>query len=108
MNISLKHIAVYQLYLARVTAALCVVTALSVFLYGTFLLMAVSHTASRTQAQHSIAEVSARVSDLEGSYLAATKDITPDRATALGLVAPVQVATLYTQAPTTALSFNGR
>ena len=94
------NIIQYQLYLSRTIAVLAGVCALSVFLYGTFLLMAVAHTAARTTAQKQIATITGHLGDLEMNYLAATKTLTPEHAHELGFVAPasVAVATVYASA----------
>lgn len=71
----------------------CVCT-VSVFLYGIFLLMAVSHTAARTTAQRHIQEIATHLGDLEGHLLVATKDLTLVRAVELGFVPPNIVTTV--------------
>ncbi len=88
-------LARYHLYLTRVGAGLAVVCALSVFLYGTFLLLAVEHAAARTAAQDNIGALAAEVGDLETQYLAAARALTPDSAASLGYVAPREVSTIY-------------
>ena len=88
----IEHTAIaYQPYLARVAAALVVLCALSAFMYGIFLLEAVGQAASRTSAERQIRELSGKLSMLEGDYLAATKELTPDLAHKLGYVAPAKV-----------------
>lgn len=95
IQIRTERIAVaYQPYVPRVAALLVVVCAVAAFLYGIFLLEAVGQAASRTSAERQIRELSSQLSILEGEYLAATKDLTPDRARALGYVLPAQVSTV--------------
>ena len=77
-----------QTHLTRATAVLAGVCAVAVFLYGAFLLLAVSHTAARSAAQKQIGAVSARLGDVEMRYLTATKELTLERALALGYVVP--------------------
>ncbi len=96
----------YDVYLVRTTVALAAVCALSVFLYSTFLLLAVVHTAERTDAQKQIAAITSHLSDLEGQYLATTQTLTPERAAALGFVAPAAVATVFTAPTGVQLGYN--
>jgi hypothetical protein len=85
-------------------AAMGALAALCLFLYGFFLLEAVAHTATRTQAQHKIEDYTSKLSSLEETYLSATKDMTLDRAQELGYVAPKQTATVYVTDPSRGLS----
>jgi hypothetical protein len=95
----------YQQYLPRIAAFLVVVIAVSAFLYGTFLLEAVGQAASRTTAERQIHDLSSQLGVLEGQYLAATKELTPERAAALGYIAPAQVSTVVVDGKATSLSF---
>lgn len=104
MRLILPNIALCRLYLARTAAALAGICAIAVFLYGVFLLLAVAHTAARTDAQAKIENVSAHLSDMEAQYLAAEKSLTPERAAELGFTAPVRVSTVYADGPAHALS----
>jgi hypothetical protein len=99
---------VYQPYLPRVAALLVVVCAVSAFLYGIFLLEAVGQAASRTSAERQIHDLSGQLGVLEGQYLAATKELTPQRAEALGLVVPAQVSTVVVDNNASSLSFVNR
>src|SRR5258708_837966 len=95
LQITTERIAVtYQPYLARVAAFLVVAAAIAAFLYGIFLLEAVGQAASRTTAERQIRDLSSQLSVLEGQYLAATKELTPERAASLGYVAPAQISTV--------------
>lgn len=106
MYVKVERVAVaYQPYMPRMAALLVVVCAMSAFLYGIFLLEAVGQAASRTSAERQIRELSSQLSVLEGQYLAATKDLTPERAHALGYVLPAQVSTVVVSGAST-LSFN--
>jgi hypothetical protein len=96
----------YQPYMPRVAALLVVVAAMAAFLYGIFLLEAVGQAASRTSAERQIRDLSSQLSVLEGRYLAATKDLTPERAQALGYVTPTEVSTVVVNGNATTLSFN--
>jgi len=92
---STERVAVtYQPYLPRIAATLVVVCAIAAFLYGAFLLEAVGQAASRTNAERQIHSLSVELSVLEGQYLTATKELTPERAKALGYVQPSQVSTV--------------
>ncbi len=92
----------YTPYLNRLMATLAGIMALSLFLYGVFLLEAVAHTASRTEAERQIARYTSELSALETKYLTLTKDITLERAYEMGLEKPARVTTVY--AGTDALS----
>lgn len=107
MHIRVERVAVaYQPYMPRIAALLVVVCALSAFLYGIFLLEAVGQAAARTVAERQIHELSSQLSVLEGQYLAATKDLTPERARELGYVTPVQISTVVVNSSASSLSFN--
>ena len=95
----------YQQYLPRIAAFLVVVIAVSAFLYGIFLLEAVGQAASRTTAERQIHELSSQLGVLEGQYLAATKELTPQRAAALGYIAPARVSTVVVDNKVGSLSF---
>jgi hypothetical protein len=96
--------AIYTPHLTKAVAALAVVIALSLFLYGFFLLEAVAHTASRTHAQREIANLTSTLGSLEQEYLSKTRTITLEHARALGFVAPVDVSVVYAGGPAHALS----
>ncbi len=98
------NLAVFQTYLARTIAVLAGLCAVAVFLYSVFLLLAVSHTAARSSAQKQIAAIGARLGTLEMQYLAATKDLTPERANVLGFVSPTTQTTVFAGAAVRALS----
>ena len=102
----MRSIAIYNTYIARSAALLAMLCTLSVFLYGIFLLMAVEHTAARSEAQRQIETVSAHVSDMEMRYLSLQRSLTPERAQALGLVTPSEVSTVYATAATRSLTIN--
>jgi hypothetical protein len=89
----------YNTYVGRIVAFLAGVTAVAVFLYGAFLLGAVAHATSRTAAEREVQRLSSEVSALEGVYLTETKALSPDRAAAIGFVAPSGVATVYAGEP---------
>ncbi len=98
----------YKLYVARTAAAFAAVLAISVFLYGTFLLMAVQHTAVRTDAEQRIGAITSHLGYLELQYLAETKQMTSDRALALGFTVNTpesSVSTVFADADTHPLSF---
>lgn len=91
-------LVLYHAYLARVAALLAALCALSVFLYGIFLLMAVAHTAARSEAQSQIVHLSASLGDLEAQYLSQDRMITPEHAQELGYVKPQAISTVYATA----------
>lgn len=84
----------YQPFVPRVAVLLAVICALSMFLYGIFLLEAVGQTAMRTSSERQIRELSSQLATLEGQYLAATKELTPEKARELGYVTPAKVSTV--------------
>ena len=102
----MNSIDTYNLYVSRVLALLAGICALAVFLYGTFLLIAVGHTAARTTAQEVINHTGVGVTELEVRYLAETKSLTPERAAELGFVTPLgaSVSTVFATAATRSLS----
>ena len=100
--------ALLQTYLIRTIAVLTGVCTVAVFLYGIFLLLAVSHTASRTAAQKQVVALNAHLGSLEMQYLTLTKDITPGRAAALGFIntTPDGHITVFTGASSRSLSLS--
>jgi hypothetical protein len=104
----------FQPYLPRIAAGLAGLCALAIFLYGVFLLLAVMHTAARTSVEKQIGTTVAALGDLEATYLAQTKSLTPEYAAALGFTAPSAVSVVFTAAHTLgrseagALSLNTR
>jgi len=99
-------LSLYHLYVRRAVALLATVVVVCAFLYGFFLLEAVSHAASQAQAHREVASLSSKVGKLQAQYLAATKALTPERARALGFVAPTAVATVYADVNSLSLSAN--
>jgi len=103
MNSQAQTLALTHLYTARAIALLGGVCALSVFFYATFLLLTVTHAAGQTAIERQINALAAHVSDMETQYLVATKDITPDKALAMGFVSPnqKQISTVASAEPLT-------
>lgn len=101
---SMNRIAVYHIYVTRLAACLAVCCALSVFLYGIFLLMAVTHTASRTAAERRSTSISTHLGDTDMQYLTQQKTLTPERAAELGFVKSTSVSTVFASASTHTLS----
>jgi hypothetical protein len=101
----MKALTLYHTHAARIAALLAIICAASVFLYGTFLLMAVAHAAHMSDAQQQIKQLTGKLSSAESQYLAATNAISLATATAMGLVQPASVA-VVTTAQTHGLSFN--
>lgn len=102
----LNPIALYHLYVRRAVAALVALIVVSAFAYGFFLLEAVSHAASQAEARREIVALSSKVGKLQSQYLSATKALTPERARAMGFVAPEHVAVVYATEQTLSLSAN--
>ena len=101
---TINPIALYHLYVRRIVALLVATIVLSVFVYGFFLLEAVSHAANQAQARQEISKLSSRVGHLQSQYLSATRALTPERARALGFVTPTEVAVVYATADGLSLS----
>ena len=99
-------ITLYNTYLARTAAVLTILCTVSVFLYGIFLLMAVTHTAGRTAAERQITNLSANLGDMEMQYLTDQKSLTQERALALGYVTPSNISTVYANAGAETLTIN--
>ena len=98
-------IALYNTFAPRIIALLLGIIGISAFLYGALLLGAVMHTAARTSAQRQVRSISVAVSSLESTFLAQTKELSPERAALLGFVQPQTVSTVY--AGTGALTLGG-
>ena len=94
----------YQPYIPRVAALFAIATAISLALYGTFLLEAVLHTASRSSAERQIQSISEKLSALETQYLAQTQSLTPQEAAALGYVVPRDISQVYEEGQASSLS----
>ena len=97
-----------ELYINRTSVLLACVCAVSVLLYGIFLLEAVAHAASQTAAQRRIGQLSVQLGDLEAQYLAYSQSLTEQRASQLGFIAPKEVSTVFATAATQALSLGNR
>ncbi len=96
MRRQINTIAVpYTPLVNRLMLACCFGIAFSLFLYGIFLLLAVSHTAARVEAKSQIEKLSSSVSALEMEYLTKTKELTPERAELLGFVPTTEVTTVF-------------
>jgi len=89
----------YHSHVRRIVTILGVVIAVSVFLYGTFLLMAVAHAAAIAKTNKNIRTVTTEVSKLENSYLTLTKSLTLGDAIAMGFLKPSSIAVMYAQTP---------
>jgi hypothetical protein len=88
----MKALTLYHMYVHRIVAALAVVCAISVFLYGAFLLMAVAHATHMAGAERQIKTLTGQLSVAESQYLAMTDAISPATAIQLGLVKPATIA----------------
>jgi hypothetical protein len=96
----------YTPILKRTMAFFTAIVVLSVFLYGIFLLEAVGNTAERTSAERQIHALTSKVSSLEQAYLSQTREMTLERAAALGFVKPSIVTTVFATAETHSLSLS--
>lgn len=81
--------AFYNAHVRRVAAALAVVSAVSVFAYGAFLLMAVAHAAELRAVEDELTTIESSVSELQAQYIVRTRTLTIDKAYELGFVEPV-------------------
>ncbi|HWB34270.1 MAG TPA: hypothetical protein VG753_03065 [Candidatus Paceibacterota bacterium] len=101
----MKSIAItYTPYFKRLNALFAAVIALSVFLYGVFLLEAVANTAKRTDAQKELSAITTHIGEMESGYLASTRDLTLESVEAMGYVAPAAVTTVLADGSMKALS----
>ena len=91
----MKNLAVYNSYCMRAAAGLAVASVVAVFLYGAFLLMAVSHTARLSQAEEGIRTIQGAMSSLESEYLTRSATLTLARAQSLGFVEPTEEWVVY-------------
>lgn len=98
------RVSTLRLYANRISAFCAAVIALCALLYGVFLLLAVTHTASRARAQAGIERSTAELASLEQRYLALQQQITPARAADFGLVKPASSATVFADANAPALT----
>jgi hypothetical protein len=94
--------------MSRAMAVAGALAAVCIFLYGFFLLEAVAHTASRTQAQGSIRALNSKLSSLEETYLSKSRELTLEHAHALGFVTPKEVSTVYVNDKAGNLSLRGQ
>jgi hypothetical protein len=97
-----------QHYLNRAAVLLACMCAVSVLLYGTFLLLAVAHAASQTDAQRQVQQISANLGDLEAQYLSYSRGLTREKAIELGFVMPQDVTTVFATAALGALSLRSQ
>lgn len=89
----------------RLSGLLACVCAVAVFLYGVFLLMAVSHAAQLSGIDRNIQMLTAQLSAEENTYLSEAQSLGPAAASAMGLIKPAAVSIVYTSAASP-LSFN--
>ena len=94
----------YTPILSRVMMACAGIIVIALFTYGFLLLEAVGNTADRAAAERQIQDLSSRISTLEEQYLAYTREMTPERATEMGLVKPASVSTVFATAASRSLS----
>ena len=99
----MQALAICNQYAGRAIALLAALCALFVFLYGTLLLLAVSHAAQANAAEREVRALSQKVSVLEGQRLALQKTLTLQRGMEFGLVSPRATTVVY--APSQGLSF---
>lgn len=68
-------------------------------------MLAVEHTATRTTLQSQVDTLTIELGTLETQYLQQTRELTPERAHALGFVAPKDTAAVFASADARSLSF---
>ncbi len=101
----MRAFAIYSLWVRRLSGMLACMCAVAVFLYGVFLLMAVSHAARLSGIDRQIQTVTAQLSTEESVYLSQTESLDPAAAAAMGLTKPVAVSIVYAPSASS-LSFN--
>ena len=94
------------MYVSRTAAILAMLCALSVFLYGIFLLMAVEHTAARATAERKVDTIVAKLGNLETQYFSQQKTLTPQYAASLGFVKSKNISTVYAAATELTINAN--
>ena len=90
----MKVFALYNRYASRLTAVLAALCAVSVFLYGALLLMAVAHAADLRAIEEQLSGLESSQSQLQSEYMAKTKALTLERARELGFVEPIARTTV--------------
>lgn len=90
----MKTFALYNRYAKRTMASLAALCAVSVFLYGAFLLMAVAHAAELRTIEDTLMSLESEASQLQSEYLIKTKALTLEHARALGFVEPIAQTTV--------------
>ena len=90
---------VYTPRLHQLSAIMAAIIACSLLLYGVFLLEAVGSTAKRASAEREIKTLTAELSTMQARYLAYTKEVSPERAAALGFVPSTDVSTVFATNP---------
>ncbi len=93
-----------QPYINRMMALCGAVTVIAAFTYGFLLLEAVGHTAERSAAEQEIRHLTSELSMLEARYLSQTREVTPELASALGFVKPIETSVVYAEASTLSLN----
>ena len=88
----------FEFYCKLVMILSVIVIVISIFVYVTFLLLAVGRTEVRTNAEVSIKEVASDLGSVQAQYIVATQSITPQRATGLGFVRATSSDVLYVNA----------
>lgn len=88
-------LTLYNQYARRVFGALLAALVLCLALYAALLLGAIAYAAGEAQAANEVKALSAQIGSLEADYLALTRALSPERATALGLVRPQQQFVVY-------------
>ncbi len=91
----MQYLALYNQYSAKTAGALAALCAVSVFCYGAFLLLAVSHAAKLRGVESEISSIESKVSTLQAIYLERSKALTPELARAMGFVEPSSQVTVY-------------
>ena len=98
-------ITTYEPRIQRVAALAIACITVSAFMYGFFLLGAVSHTATRTKEESAVRTLRTEVSEMQMQYLTLTRAITMERAEVLGFVAPQNLSTIFATAAERQLTF---
>lgn len=93
----MTFLALYNQYSAKIAGMLAAACVFSVFCYGAFLLMAVSHAAGLRGVEEKVATIEAKVSSLQTTYLERTKTLTPEVARSMGFVEPTKQSTVLAQ-----------
>lgn len=102
----MRTLTLTNLYIARLTTIVGIACAVCVFLYAFFLLGAVSHTASRSDAGRAVLALNSSLASLQSEYLTHSQSITPALAQELGYTEPIARSEVYARSSSSLLTLH--